>query len=160
MTQMRISFDLDETLICTDEMVPREPWPAWYRRGFRRPEQMRLGTRALVNQLRDSGWGIWVYTTSFRSKFAIQRWMRSYGIALDGEINQSLHARKMSGRTGKVPSKNPAAFGIDLHVDDSEGVRMEGKQFGFAVVVVSPDDRDWVEVILRAAEGIASCRRP
>jgi len=32
---------------------------------------------------------------------------------------------------------------IGLHVDDSDGVRMEGKQHGFHVVVVTPDDSHW-----------------
>jgi hypothetical protein len=37
-----------------------------------------------------------------------------------------------------------------LHVDDSEGVRMEGDEHGFRVVVVSPEDRYWTQKILRA----------
>ena len=80
--------------------------------------------------------------------------MRSYGITLDGVINQPVHSRAMRGQVGKTPSKNPSAFGIDLHVDDSEGVRIEGEQHGFAVVVVSTDDDCWADVVLGAAEGV------
>jgi hypothetical protein len=36
-----------------------------------------------------------------------------------------------------LPSKNPRAFGIDLHVDDSEGVKLEGKKYGFKGVRVT-----------------------
>ena len=153
---MRISFDLDDTLICMNEAVPREPAPPWYRRLGCPAEPMRHGTRVLVEQLCGHGWDIWVYTTSFRSRFAIRQWMRSYGIALDGVINQTVHTRAMRGQSGIVPSKNPAAFGIDLHVDDSEGVRIEGERHGFSVVVVSPDDRGWADVVLSAAEGKVS----
>jgi hypothetical protein len=49
-----------------------------------------------------------------------------------------------------LPSKYPPAFNIDLHVDDSEGVRMEGDLHGFRVVVVRPDDEDWTQKVLEA----------
>ena len=50
------------------------------------------------------------------------------------------------------PSKYPPAFAIDLHVDDSEGVRLEGQRHGFAFVVVSPEDPDWTARVLDAAD--------
>jgi hypothetical protein len=53
-----------------------------------------------------------------------------------------------------MPSKYPPAFDIDLHVDDSEGVRMEGDEFGFRVVVVRPDDENWTERVLDAVSHI------
>ena len=39
-------------------------------------------------------------------------------------------------------------FGIDLHVDNSEGVRMEGDEHGFRVLVVRPDDTQWAQKVL------------
>ena len=50
----------------------------------------------------------------------------------------------------RLPSKLPPAFGIDLHVDDSEGVRLEGVRHGFRVVVVRPDDQHWTRRVLDA----------
>ncbi len=50
----------------------------------------------------------------------------------------------------------PPAFGIDLHVDDSEGVRLEGEEHGFHVVVVRPDDERWTKRVLDAAEQVAT----
>jgi hypothetical protein len=38
-----------------------------------------------------------------------------------------------------------------MHVDDSDGVRLEGRRHGFRVVVVSPDDADWTRKVLAAA---------
>ena len=49
-------------------------------------------------------------------------------------------------------SKYPPAFGIDLLVDDSAGVEIEGRRFGFSVVRVAPDDVDWVVKVERAVE--------
>jgi hypothetical protein len=53
----------------------------------------------------------------------------------------------------------PPAFGIDLQVDDSDGVRMQGELHGFSVVVVRQDDRDWTKKVLASAVGSARKRR-
>src|SRR6266540_1663491 len=50
-------------------------------------------------------------------------------------------------------SKYPPAFGIDLLVDDSEGVWLEGQQFRFNVVHVLPSDVAWAEKVLAAVKG-------
>jgi hypothetical protein len=65
-------------------------------------------------------------------------------------INGTEHA-KCFGH-GTSPTKRPHAFGIELHVDDSEGVRIEGEQYGFTVCVVAPSATDWVEQVLVAVD--------
>jgi hypothetical protein len=92
---------------------------------------------------------IWIYTTSYRSPRYLRAWFRSFGITLGGVVNQDCHDR-IIGRQG--PSKYPPAFGIDLHVDDSEGVWIEGQKHHFAVVVVSPNDPDWASRVLEAVD--------
>ena len=78
--------------------------------------------------------------------------MAAYEIPVDGVINQQAHQRMTNGEVDRAPSKNPAMFGIDLHVDDLEGVRLEGEAHGFSVVVVTPDDTNWVTTVLQAAD--------
>lgn len=150
---MRISFDLDDTLICYRSATAYEPRPAWYRRMFASEEPLRLGAVSLMHALRGRGCELWVYTTSYRSPGSVRRWLRSYGIRVKRVVNQDVHDRYLKrGPNDYPPSKNPSAFGIDLHVDDSEGVRIEGHQHGFRVVVVAPDDPAWVEKVLAAVE--------
>lgn len=150
---MRISFDLDDTLICYRAGVPQEPRLRWFLRLLVQDEPLRLGATELLRQLRQRGWEVWVYTTSNRSPTAVRRWLRCHGVRIDGMINQDAHDWHLRrSPQDRLPSKNPAAFGIDLHVDDSDGVRMEGEQHGFQVVVVTPDDPDWAAKVLRAAE--------
>lgn len=152
---MRISFDLDDTLVCYRADVPQEPRLPWFRRLFAEDEPLRQGTPELIHQLRQCGWEVWVYTTSNRSPTAVRRWLRWHCVHIDGMINQDAHDRHLRrSPQDRPPSKNPAAFGIDLHVDDSDGVRMEGEQHGFAVVVVTPDDLDWTAKVLRAADEV------
>jgi hypothetical protein len=84
----------------------------------------------------------------------LRAWFRSIGIRLEGAVNQDSHDQVVGPMmfSGYPPSKYPRAFGIDLHIDDSEGVAIEGRQYGFRVLVVSPDDREWTRRVLKAVD--------
>ncbi|MGL4550719.1 MAG: hypothetical protein ACRC33_05990 [Gemmataceae bacterium] len=144
---MRISFDLDDTLICHQPSVPREPALGWFARLLSPDEPLRLGARALLAGLRHAGHEVWVYTTSHRDPWAVWWWLRLHGVAVGRVINQDVHDRHLRRKGEYPPSKNPAAFGIHLHVDDLEGVAEEGRRYGFRVVVVSPQDERWTEKV-------------
>jgi len=146
---MRISFDLDDTLICYQPHVPCEPRrvPFLLRRWFDEP--LRAGTIDLLSELTRRGWDIWIYTTSGRSERYMRWWLRFFGIRLGGVVNEYTHRRRVP--LAQRVSKYPPYFHIDLHIDDSEGVRMEGEKYGFEVLTISPDDPDWTTRVLAAA---------
>src|SRR5262249_51504585 len=122
--------------------------PPFFRRRICEP--LREGTRSLVNELRRRGCSIWIYTSSGRTPFQIRLWLLFHGLRVDGIVNDERHRRELSGRRfSRLPSKYPPAFEIDLHVDDSEGVRMEGDEHGFRVVIVNPEDLHWSRKILQ-----------
>jgi hypothetical protein len=150
---MRISFDLDDTLICYGEGVPCEPRLPLAYRLLAGDEPLRFGARSLMRRLHSLGCELWIYTTSHRHPTSVRLWLWCHGVRVVRVINQDVHDRHFP-RTGGFypPSKNPGAFGIDLHIDDSDGVRMEGEQHGFNVLVVSPDDPAWAEKVLRRVE--------
>lgn len=149
---MRISFDIDDTLVC-DPTVPAEQFiPRWKQWWY--PERLRRGTRDLMRELINRRHRIWIYTTSYRSTRYLGGWFDSFGIPISGVVNQQRHERVV-GRQG--PSKYPPAFGIDLHIDDSEGVAEEGRRHHFNVLVVGPQDADWVVRVLKAIEVAPNC---
>jgi hypothetical protein len=43
---------------------------------------------------------------------------------------------------------------ISFDVDDSEGVRLEGEEHGFKVILLEPSDGEWVERVLDAADSL------
>lgn len=148
---MRISFDLDDTPICYQPYVPREPSLSWVWRLVAHDEPLRLGARRLLRELARRGHELNVYTTSYRSPLGVRLWLRGHGIRVRQVINQDVHDRRLRVHPDDYPpSKNPRAFGFHLHIDDSEGVGIEGAQFGFRVVVISPDDTRWAGKILAA----------
>jgi hypothetical protein len=140
---VRISFDIDDTLICGPS-TPTEQHVRWWSR-WRYPERIRHGARELMKELTRRGCRIWIYTSSDRPAHYLKSWFRSMGIPVEGVINQTRHEQKVGLRG---PSKYPPAFQIDLHIDDSPGVAMEGVDHQFAVLIVSPEDSDWAERVL------------
>lgn len=147
---MRISFDIDDTLVC-DTSVPTEQFvPRWRRWWY--PERLRRGTRDLMRELIRRRHQIWIYTTSDRSSRYLRGWFGSFGVPIHGVVNQAQHQRVV-GRQG--PSKYPPAFDIAFHVDDSEGVAEEGRRNRFHVLVVAPEDKDWTLRVLEALDGVA-----
>ena len=149
---MHIAFDLDDTLVPCEFDFPLERAP-WLARGLGL-EPLRLGTVELCRLLRGRGHRLWVYTTSLRSPLSIRLTFLAHRIHLAGVVNQDRHVSRLrNGRPGASEcSKYPPAFGIDLLVDNSEGVREEGLRFGFRVLHVRPDDADWAKAV-RAAVG-------
>ena len=144
---MRISFDLDDTLICYQEGVPCETALLPLLK-FLLNEPLRQGARALIADLQHRGCDVWICTSSSRSPLLVRIWLALYGIRVGRIVTQETYERHLKRFSDTdPPSKNPRAFGIDLHIDDSEGVRLEGEQYGFDVLVVAPDDREWVQKV-------------
>jgi hypothetical protein len=148
---MRIAFDLDDTLIPSDPSVFAVERPRGLFGRLFAAEHLRHGAIDLLHALRRHGCDVWVYTTSLRRPGYISRLFRCYGVRLGGAINQETHWAWLKRQPSQHHcSKYPPAFGIDLLVDDSEGVLMEGRQFRFDVVHVLPSDADWTHKVVAA----------
>lgn len=145
---MRLAFDLDNTLIRCGHDFPLEQPQRRRWAMLLNHEPLRHGIQALVADCRRRGWEVWVYTTSYRSAWRIQRLFWLHGIRLDGVVNQQRHDREVSARC----TKHPPSFGIDVLVDDSEGVRIEGERHGFRVLVVAPEDEQWAAKVRAALD--------
>ncbi|MNU18613.1 hypothetical protein D3C71_68180 [compost metagenome] len=148
---MKISFDLDDTIISTTKFsLEKESF--WSK--IIGAERIRLGTIKLFKELRTQNHQIYVYTTSYRSKVKIKLMFLSYGVPVDFVINQYLHEKIIR----KNVSKFPPEFDIDVHIDDSLGVEMEGKKFGFKTIIVSANDENWVNKILEKIDIVTTSK--
>jgi hypothetical protein len=150
---MRISFDLDDTLILKSLAGPCEESLPARRPGEANEERFRKGIRELFLKLQEQGWEILIYSNSYRGKSELASWFAECGLPICGVVNQQLHDLKKveSGNLALRPAKFPPWFDVDLHVDDSQELFEDGQEFGFEVVRVDPSDPDWTRVVLEAA---------
>lgn len=144
---MTISFDLDDTLIPGTKQFDIEKQT--FLQKLAGIEMIRLGTIRLFKELKLQGHRVYIYTTSFRSEFKIRLTFILYGIPVDRVINQQHHDRELR-ETRTLYSKFPPAFGIDVHVDDSTGVKIEGEKFNFKTIIIGEDDSYWTDKVLKA----------
>lgn len=143
---MIISFDLDDTLIPGMKQFPTERRGIWQKLFSR--EKIRAGTIELIKALKAKNHRIFIYTTSYRSPAYIRRLFFSYGIFPEKIINKSVHDKTL-GKRGAAISKYPPAFNIDVHIDDSPGVAMEGDRHQFNTIIVAEEDLHWGNNILQ-----------
>lgn len=144
---MIISFDLDDTLIPGTKRFHTEKQTIIQR--ILGVEEIRLGTIELFKTLRGKGYRIYIYTTSFRSATKIKFTFYTYGISVDVAINQQRHDKEMREHKATT-SKYPPAFHIDVHVDDSPGLRIEGERSNFRTIIVDENDQNWGQKVLQS----------
>jgi hydroxymethylpyrimidine pyrophosphatase-like HAD family hydrolase len=142
---MIISFDLDNTLIPYNNDF--EVYNKTFLHRITNSESIRVGTKTIFKELSSRNWEIWIYTTSFRSISTIRKIFWFNGLYPSRIINETINQKKLKSINCKA-SKNPNAYGIDIHVDDSLGVKMEGEKLGFQTIILETDDNDWVNTVL------------
>lgn len=141
---MRISFDLDSTLIPNGNEFETEKRSKLAK--FFGIEEIRLGTTQLIDALKSQGHQINIYTTSYRSKRKIRLTLSYYGITVNRIITQKENRSVLKSRNINA-SKYPPAFGFDLHIDDLKGVGLESEKFNFKAIIIEPSDSEWIKKV-------------
>ncbi|WP_020405991.1 hypothetical protein [Hahella ganghwensis] len=153
---MRIAFDLDDTLIPTTRAFSVGSKKARFPFSLIFTEPLRNGAPALIKSLAAEH-EIWIYTTSLRKPWHIKAWLRLWGIDVASIINQDAHHQAVSGNAAYARfSKSPAAFGIDLMIDDLPGVEIECRQQGCQSLIIHVDDDHWAERVMMEVERLSS----
>src|SRR5688572_30315703 len=98
---MRISFDVDDTLVLHDAPALTEIVVPWYWR-WRYTEPLRRGTKSLMLALLERKCDIWLYTTSYRQPRYLRGWFKSFGVTLADVVNQDVHDKHVD------PTKFPS----------------------------------------------------
>ena len=149
---MKVAFDLDDTLIPTTKPFAigcaSLPFPLH----FFLKDKLRNGSEQLLKDIQQDH-ELWIYTTSLRTPFYIENWLRCWGVHVDGVINQTRHDEEVQGTKHQRFSKAPALFGIDLLIDDQPCVAEECHLQGTKPLIISPDDMYWTEKVRKALDG-------
>ena len=151
---MRISFDLDDTLILYEDHNPEPNRVPWFMRIFYN-ERLRTGTPELLKKLLHDGWEVYIYTTSNRSVGYIRSLFKFYGIKIAEVINQAIHEKAFRGKRGhEIPSKYPSRWKIDLHIDDCKVLEANAERYGFRMLRVDPEDHQWASLVYYEASKV------
>ena len=146
---MIISFDLDDTLISVIFDTEKQS----IIQKILGLEKIRYGTIELFKKLKSEGHIIYIYTTSFRSLIKIKLTFLTYGTSVKKVINQEVHNQKLKQKSTRI-SKFPPAFGIDIHIDDSIGLKIEGEKYNFKTIIVKVNDENWVDTIFNEIQNM------
>ena len=143
---MKIAFDLDDTLIPTTRRfsVGSRALPVPYRIFFK--EELRVGALGLLKNLVQAH-EVVIYTTSLRKPFYVKLWFKLWGVSISQVINHDIHTKETQGTKYSGFTKSPQLFGIDVLVDDSEGVKLECDAQLCKSIIVKPNESNWVNII-------------
>ncbi|NOZ45430.1 MAG: HAD family hydrolase [Chlorobi bacterium] len=141
---MKISFELDQLLLTDSNEFPVEKQN--HIQEVLRFEKLRLGAVELMQDIIGSQHEIWIYTASSRPKHYIYELFLRHGVPVSGIINRKKHVTTLNTEE-KVLSKYPPAFNIDVHIDYSDNVKIDGEIFNFKTITVKSDEDNWAEVI-------------
>lgn len=83
---MRVSFDLDRTIIPDAPELPCEPRIHWGLRMMFRDEPLRAGAVQLFRKLRAAKHEVWILTSSRRPVWWIQAWLFLHRVRVDGVV--------------------------------------------------------------------------
>ncbi|MBP0972837.1 MAG: HAD family hydrolase [Oscillospiraceae bacterium] len=151
---MIVSFDLDETLFVNPAAVSIEEAPP-FPRSVLYPDRLRKGAPEFLRWMHESGIQVWIYTTSNRSERYIRHYFRFYGVQIDQVVNAARHEKEVQrNRKDPLPSKYPAYYHIDLHVDDEMNVYQNGVSHGFRVFLLHDEDPQWTSKLRQEIERI------
>ena len=152
--KIKISFDLDEVLFVSPDTHKTEPMlPFPFNKIF--IEHIRLGAPRLIKELRNRGYEVWVYTSSFRTERYIKILFMLYGVRFDEIVNAQRHLKEVQrDKKEMLPQKLPNRYRISLHIDDEEIVATYGKAYGFDVFQLNAQDDEWEEKILERMKQI------
>ena len=148
---MIISFDIDNTLIPYSNEFEVEKKTLLSKLLWAEP--LRKGTVDLFHELEKNGHEIWIYTTSFRSPMKLKRTFKSYGLHPSKMINEKINQKQLR-QNNCTASKNPRLFGIDIHIDDSKGVGMEGEKYNFKTIIIDTNDIGWADKIKKRIDAL------
>lgn len=141
---MRISFELEQTLLTVIDEFPTETQD--HIQKVLRFEKLRLGAVELMIEILEKKHEIWIYTNSSRPKNYVYELFLRHGIKISGVINRKKHITTLNIEK-RTLAKFPPDFGIDIHIDNAENVRIDGDIFGFRTIIVNPQDKSWTDEI-------------
>ena len=141
--EKRASINLDDVILCQKEEDLSEkglkfPYNRFYK------DRIRLGVPALIHNLQQEGFDVWIYTFGYASSDYIERLLSKYQIHADGIINGARHKNKEDQKlAGEIKSEMERKYSITLHIDLESALLTKRGETAFHQRKIKEKDERW-----------------
>lgn len=141
---MCVSFDLDEILLTDGSVYPAHkelsfPLNKLY------PKTLRRNAGVLINELREMGFDVWVYSGEYLPETYIRSLFRIHGTGIDGVIN-SMRRKDSKSRVREAFTNK---YRISLHADNNGVTCVKTKTRDYEIYDIDSENEDWASEILQ-----------
>lgn len=143
----RAVFDLDEVLLRPSDDPYLEP-PLLFPFNLHFRERLRMGVPALFYFLKQQGYDIWIYSSTFYSNDDVEAFFRHYHANIDGAITGFA---KRTGSFEKIQAMFDDKYAITLHIDNESVLLTQERPMDFAL---SGNPKEWSGEIMDIVKGL------
>ena len=133
MDSMRVSFDLDEVLICDPDKYPAEKLPFPLNVAF--PETIRKNAGLLTAALCDFSFDVWVYTGKFYSSRHVKALLGIHRGRVSGVINGV--NKKYSDSPIQESFRNK--YRVAVHIDNESIIWIDTRKKEYEIIDIKSD---------------------
>ena len=137
------SFDFDEVMITDGQDVKADRKLIWpfnriYKKTFRK------NIPILINELRDMGFDVWIYTGDFHSMEYINMLLKLHNTKVDGIVNGL--TKKTSGK--KLQEIFAGNYNLSVHIDNDSVICVDTVSKEYEMKDVESDSDSWASDIM------------
>lgn len=141
---MCVSIDLDEVLLAERSSYPREEKPSFISKKLF-PKILRYNSGTLINELRNSGFDVWIYTNNFHSSEYIGVLLKNQHTKVDGIVNGLSKKRSKDGLRKAFVDK----YKYSLHIDNDGIICVNNQTRDFESVDIQTTQNNWAADVMK-----------
>lgn len=141
---MCVSIDLDEVLLAERSSYPEDAKPSYVSKKLF-PRILRYHSGALINELRNSGFDVWLYTDHFHSSEYIEVLLKHQKTNVDGIVN-ALSRRTTKGGLRKAFIDK---YKYSIHIDNEEIICVNNESRDYYSVELKTSQNNWAADVIK-----------
>lgn len=141
---MCVSIDLDEVLLADRNSYPKDDKPSYLSKKLF-PKILRHNSGALINELRNQGFDVWIYTFNFHSSEYIGMLLKNQHTKVDGIVNALSKRKSKDGLRNAFINK----YKYSLHVDNNGIICVNNEIKDFESIDIETTQNTWAADIMK-----------
>lgn len=139
-----VSFDLDEVLLADRSTYPVDEKPSFLSKKIF-PKILRYNSGTLINELRNNGFDVWIYTADFQSSEYIDVLLRYQHTKVDGIVNGLSKRKSRDGIKNAFINK----YKYSIHIDNYGIICVNNEIKDFESIDIETTQNNWAADIMK-----------